>query len=332
MDGSDPLPAGEKQDAKSIRLQTEVKNRVVKELKVKKKSNWKRQWPLYAMIAVPALLLLIYSYGPMFGIVMSFQKFEPTLGFFRSKWVGMENFKRLVHMPDIWLIVRNTFFIATMKILLGTIAAIIVAILLNELTQRFFKRSVQTIIYAPYFLSWVILGGIFREMLSRDGLMNGFLGLMGMQPVNFLGDSSVFPWVVILTDLWQMTGFNAIVYLAAITNISPSLYEAAAMDGAGRWKQVMKITIPGISSYIALMTILNMGYILNAGLDQILMLYSPSVYSTGDVIDTWVYRAGLKSAQYSLASTVGLLRSIVSCVLVSLSYYIAKKKWDYNVF
>lgn len=284
------------------------------------------------MIALPALLLLVYSYGPMLGIVMSFQRFEPTLGFFRSEWVGLDNFKRLFQLPDIFNVVRNTFFIAIMKIVIGTIAAIVVAILLNEITSKVFKRSVQTIIYAPYFLSWVILGGIFRELLARDGLLNNLIVAMGGESVAFLGDANAFPWIVILTDLWQMTGFNAIVYIAAITNVNPTLYEAAAMDGASRLKRVFLVTIPGIAPYIVLMIILNMGYILNAGLDQILMLYSPSVYSTGDVIDTWVYRAGLKDSQYSLASTVGLLRSVVSFVLVSLSYYIAKKKADYNVF
>lgn len=284
------------------------------------------------MMAVPAILVLIYSYGPMFGIVMSFQRFEPAMGFFKSEWVGLENFERLFKLPDILGIVRNTFFIATMKIFMGMVAAIFVAIMLNELTQKTFKRSVQTIIYAPYFLSWVILGGIFREFLSRDGLLNMLLGYVGIEPISFLGEAAIFPWVIIITDLWQMTGFNAIVYLAAITNISPTLYEAAAMDGAGRFKQVMKITVPGIMPYIILMVILNMGYVLNAGMDQILMLYSPSVYSTGDVIDTWVYRAGLKDAQYSLAAGVGLLRSVVSFVLVSISYIIAKKKFDYNVF
>lgn len=301
-------------------------------MKKAKSVAFKRQIPLYLMMALPAVVVLVYAYGPMFGIIMSFQKFEPTLGFFGSEWVGFKNFERLFQLPDIWNIVRNTFFIATMKIVLGMVAAILVAILLNELTNRVFKRTVQTIIYAPYFLSWVILGGIFRELLSRDGLVNQFLGLFGFQGMAFLGEASVFPWVVIITDLWQMTGFNAIVYLAAITNISPTLYEAAAIDGAGRFKQVMRITIPGIMPYIILMVILNMGYVLNAGMDQILMLYSPSVYSTGDVIDTWVYRAGLKDAQYSLASAVGLLRSVVSFVLVSLSYIIAKKKFDYNVF
>lgn len=284
------------------------------------------------MMALPAALVLVYSYGPMFGLVMAFQDFEPALGFFGSEWVGLYNFERVFQIPDIWSVVWNTFFIATMKIFLGMIASILVAILLNELQSRIFKRTVQTIIYAPYFLSWVILGGIFRELLSSDGLVNQFLGIFGVSAVNFLGDAGIFPWVVIVTDLWQMTGFNAIVYLAAITNIDPTLYEAAAIDGAGRFKQVLKITVPGIMSYVVLMLILNLGYVLNAGLDQILMLYSPSVYSTGDVIDTWVYRAGLRDTQYSLASAVGLLRSLVSFVLVSASYIIAKKKFDYNVF
>lgn len=295
-------------------------------------ASFKRQIPLYLMMLPSFLLVLIYSYGPMFGLVMAFQDFEPTLGFFGSEWVGLDNFERLMQIPDIWGVVRNTFFIATMKILMGMICAIIVAILLNELGNKVYKRTVQTIIYAPYFLSWVILGGIFREFLARDGLFNLILSQVGIPSVNYLGEAAAFPWVIIITDLWQNTGFNAIVYLAAITNINPTLYEAAAIDGAGRFNQVMKITIPGIMPYIILMLILNMGYVLNAGLDQILMLYSPSVYSTGDVIDTWVYRAGLKDNQYSLAAAVGLLRSLVSFVLVSASYLIAKKKFGYNVF
>lgn len=290
------------------------------------------QWPLYLMIALPALLLLIYSYGPMLGLIMSFQRFQPTKGFLHSEWVGLDNFRRIFMIPDIWQVVWNSFFIATMKILLGMVAAVLTALLLNELNNRVFKKSVQTIIYAPYFFSWVVLGGIFREMLSREGMVNQFLGIFGFEATAFLGDAQMFPWIIILLDLWQMTGFNAIVYLAAITNINPTLYEAAAIDGAGRFQQVLRITIPGIMSYIILMLVLNMGYVLSAGLDQILMLYSPAVYSTGDVIDTWVYRAGIKDAQYSLATAVGLFRSVVSFVLVSVSYVIAKKKFNYNIF
>ena len=284
------------------------------------------------MMTLPALLILIYSYGPMFGLVMVFQRFEPVRGFFRSSWVGLANFRRVFLMIDLWQVVFNSFFIAIMKIILGTLAAILTAILLNELRRIYFKRVVQTIIYAPYFLSWVILGGVFRELLSMDGLVNLGRGFFNIEPVNFLGTPLIFPWVLITTELWQMTGFNAIIYLAAIIGIDPTLYEAAAIDGAGRFKQVMKIMIPGIMSYIILLAVLNMGYILNAGFEQILMLYSPSVYSTGDVIDTWVYRAGLVNAQYSLASTVGLLRSLVSFVLITFSYWLAKKKWNYSIF
>jgi putative aldouronate transport system permease protein len=268
----------------------------------------------------------------MFGLVMVFQRFEPARGFFRSAWIGLDNFKRVFAQPDLWQVIFNSFYIAIMKITLGTLAAIVTAILLNELSGTFFKRAVQTIIYAPYFLSWVILGGVFRELLSLDGLVNLGLGFLGKEPVNFLGTPAIFPGVLLATDLWQMTGFNAIIYLAAIMGIDPTLYEAAAIDGAGRWKQITKILIPGIMSYIILMAVLNMGYILNAGFEQILMLYSPSVYVTGDVIDTWVYRAGLRNAQYSLAATVGLLRSLVSFVLITFSYWLARKKWNYSIF
>lgn len=291
-----------------------------------------REWPLYVMIAIPALTIIVYSYGPMFGLIMAFQKFEPAFGFLRSKWVGFSNFARLIQLPDVGQVIGNTLEIATMKIIVETVAAILVAILLNEVVKKGFKRSIQTIIYAPYFLSWVILGGIFRDMLARDGLVNNLLSLLGMKPYIFLGEPSTFLFVLVVTETWQLTGFNAIVYLAAITSISPTLYEAAAIDGAGRLKQTWHITLTGISNYIVLMLILNMGYILNAGLDQILMLYSPMVYSTGDVIDTWVYRAGLQNAQYSLASAVGLFRSTVSFIMVTVSYYIAYKKAGYRVF
>jgi putative aldouronate transport system permease protein len=169
-------------------------------------------------------------------------------------------------------------------------------------------------------------------MLARDGLVNNLLGKFGMEPYIFLGEPSTFVAVLVVTELWQLTGFNAIIYLAAITNISPTLYEAAAIDGAGRLKQTWHITLPGINNYIVLMLILNLGYILNAGLDQILMLYGPMVYSTGDVIDTWVYRAGLKDAQYSIATAVGLFRSVVSMLMVTGSYYLAYKKAGYRLF
>lgn len=296
------------------------------------KPQLRRELPLYLMLALPLGLLLVFSYGPMFGLVMAFQKFEPLMGFLGSKWVGLANFRRVFAFPDVWQVVGNTLYIAVLKIVVETVAAILAALLLNEVVSRRLKRTVQTIIYFPYFLSWVILGGVLKDILARDGIVNSLLGLFGIAPILFLGNPDTFPWVLVLTETWQITGFGTIVFLAAITAISPTLYEAACIDGAGRLRQTWHITLPGMATTIVLMIVLSMGYILNAGFDQILMLYSPIVYRTGDVIDTWVYRMGLQQAQYALASAVGLMRSIVSFILVALSYLVAYKAADYRIW
>jgi putative aldouronate transport system permease protein len=292
----------------------------------------RKQLPLYIMLIPPVIVLFIYAYLPMLGVVMSFERFEPSLGFFRSEWVGLANFQRLLYIPDVKQVVVNTLFIASMKIVVETVAAILVAILLNEIISKLFRRVVQTIIYFPYFLSWVILGGIFRDILSREGLINVLLGKLGIAPIVFLSKASLFPYLLVVTDTWQVTGFGTIVFLAAITTIDPTLYEAAVMDGASRVKQILYVTIPGIKSTIILMVTLSLGSILNAGFEQVLMLYSPLVYSTGDVIDTWVYRMGLQQSQYSLASAIGLFRSVVSLILISASYYLARKVSDHRIF
>ncbi|RAP74686.1 ABC transporter permease [Paenibacillus montanisoli] len=298
--------------------------------------NWfkipRKQVALYLMMLLPVLVVFIYSYLPMFGVVMAFQRFEPSQGFFDSKWIGLDNFKRLMHIPDVKQVVMNTLFIASMKIVIETVAAIVVAILLNEIVSKVFKRTVQTIIYFPYFLSWVILGGIIRDMLSREGLINLMLTKLGFDPIIFLSKASWFPYLLVGTETWQITGFGTIVFLAAITTIDPTQYEAATIDGANRFKQIWHITLPGMKSTIVLMVTLSLGYILNAGFEQVLMLYSPLVYKTGDVIDTWVYRMGLQQAQYSLASAIGLFRSVVSLILITASYYIARKVSDHRIF
>ena len=298
-------------------------------------ASFKRQIPLYLMMLPPFLLVLIYSYGPMFGLVMAFQDFEPTLGFFGSEWVGLDNFERLMQIPDIWGVVRNTFFIATMKILMGMICAIIVAILLNELGNKVYKRTVQTIIYAPYFLSWVILGGIFREFLARDGLFNLILSQVGIPSVNYLGEAAAFPWVIIITDLWQNTGFNAIVYLAAITNINPTLYEAAAIDGAGRFNQVMKITIPGIMPVVGVTFVLSLAKIFQDDFEQIYALVggNSELFETAEVIGSWSYRtfrASFKGWGYTQA--VGLLQSVMSLILVLVGNHIVRKSGTFSLY
>lgn len=292
----------------------------------------RREIPLYLMILSPLLLLLVYNYGPMLGIIMAFQKFDPAFGFFKSPWVGFYYFQRMLILPDVKRVVTNTLYIASLKIVFDTVAAILVAILLNEIRRPAFKKTVQTIIYYPYFLSWVILGGIMRDFLATDGLVNKALSLFNVAPIRFLSEAILFPWILVTTEVWQITGFGTILFLASIAGISPTLYEAAALDGAGRIKQTWHITLPGMRTTIVVMLLLSLGSILNAGFDQILNLYSTSVYSTGDVIDTWVYRAGLQQAQYSLATAVGLFRSVVSFILIALGYYFAYKKADYRVF
>ena len=231
-------------------------------------------------------------------------------------------------MRTIW----NTFYSAVFKIIGGILVPVTVALLLNEIKNKTFKRLFQTLVYIPHFLSWVILAGVLMDLLSIDGLVNQILSWIGISPVNFLGDPGIFPWTMILTDIWKGFGFGTVVYLAALTGIDPGLYEAAIMDGAGRWKQTVYITIPMLMPTIVLMMILSMGNILNAGFDQVYNLYSPIVYQTGDIIDTYVYRLGVEQAQYAVGTAVGLFKSVVSGILLTLSYYLADRFAGYRVF
>ncbi len=214
------------------------------------------------------------------------------------------------------------------------------ALLLNEIRVRWFKRAAQTITYLPYFLSWVVLGGILIKFLSpgssstTPGLLNTLLVNLHIikEPIYFLGSNSTFRGTMIISDIWKNFGYNTIIYLAALTGIDPTLYEAAMVDGAGKIKQTIHVTMPGIAPFIALMTIMSIGSVLNAGFDQIFNLYSPAVYATGDIIDTLVYRLGLINQQYSLSAAVGLLKSVVSCILVLTGYKLADKYAGYKVW
>lgn len=298
-----------------------------------KKKDWTRELPLHLMMIPGIILLLIYSYGPMVGILMAFEKYNLTKGFFRSEWVGLKNFKFILQIPDVYQVLWNTVFIAFMKVIAGLLVPIIIALLLNEVRIQLFKRSVQTIIYLPYFLSWVILGGIFIEILSPShGIVNKAIGLVGIQPVFFLGNDKIFPYLLVATAVWKDAGFGTIIYLAALTNIDPLLYEAAIVDGAGRWKQTWHVTLPGMKPIVILMMVLSLGGILNAGFDQVFNLYNTLVYSTGDILDTLVYRMGLIDRQYSLATCVGLFKSVVSVIFISISYKLADKVAGYRIF
>lgn len=298
------------------------------------RSKRTKQWPLHLMLLPGVVLLFIFSYVPMAGIVMAFQQYNPAKGFiFSQTFNGLGNFEYIFSMPNIWQVIWNTVFMAVSKIILGMIVPILVALLLNELHSRAFKRSVQTIIYFPYFLSWIILAGVFTDILSpTDGVVNQIIKLFGADSVYFLGDKQWFPITMIITDVWKGFGFGTIVYLAAITGIDPTLYEAAQIDGASRWKQTWHITLPGMQMIIVLMLILSLGNVLNAGFDQIFNMYNDLVMETGDILDTLVYRLGIQQTQYGPSTAVGLLKSVVSCVLISASYFVSYKAFDYQMF
>lgn len=284
---------------------------------------------------IPALaLLIIYAYVPMAGIIIAFQKFIPAKGLFGDQeWVGFGNFKYALELPDTIKVLRNTIFIASMKIVAGLAVPIVVAILLNELRGTIYKRTVQTLIYIPHFFSWVILAGIFVNLLSLEyGMINKIIMAIGLKPIYFLGDKNWFPYTMVITDIWKGFGFSTIVYLAALSSIDPALYEAAGIDGASRWSQTWHITLPGMRMVIVLLATLSLGSVLNAGFEQIFNFYNALVYETGDIIDTFVYRQGLLQAQYGFATAVGLFKSVVSSVLISVSYFLAYRYANYRIF
>lgn len=297
------------------------------------KRGVKKQGILHLMLLPMVVLLVIFSYYPMAGILIAFEKYSPKLGFFKSTFVGLANFKYVLKLPNTLQVLYNTVYISLLKMVFGLVVPILFAILLDQVRSNKFKRTVQTLIYIPYFLSWVVLSGILIDVLSpSNGIINQILGVFGIEPIFFLGEAEIFPEVLVVTDVWKNFGYGTIVYLAAITAIDPALYEAAKMDGANRLKQVIHITLPGMAPIIIMMATLSLGSVLNAGFEQVLNLYNTSVMSTGDIIDTFVYRIGLQNNQYGIASAVGLFKSLVSLLFISVGYRLAYRFAGYKVF
>lgn len=287
----------------------------------------------YYLMLLPGLIwLFFFNLLPMYGILMAFKDFNPGLGIMKSDWIGLENFKYMFQLDDSRQVFGNTIFIAVLKMIGNLIVPLVFALMLNEIKNRLFTRSVQTIVYLPHFLSWVIVAGIMLDIFSYTGPINQILALFGSEPTLFFANEKLFPWLVILSDIWKEFGFSAIIFFAALTSINPEMYEAAAIDGASQFKRLLSITLPSVMPVAVLLGTLSLGNILNAGFDQIFNLYNPSVYSTGDIIDTWVYRAGLLDMQYGLATAVGLLKSVVGLILISISYTLAYRFANYRIF
>jgi putative aldouronate transport system permease protein len=299
----------------------------------KQKKKWNTATSVYHLMMLPGMIfLLIFSYIPMFGIIMAFQDYIPAKGMLGSEFVGLEHFIYMFQLPDIGQVFRNTMVIAFGKILLGTFGAIIFSILLNEIRLKFLKKSIQTVVYLPHFLSWVVLAAVVVNMFSLDGIVNQILSFFGLENLNFLGSNSLFQPLLIGTDVWKEFGFNSIVYLAAITAVDPGLHEAASIDGANWWKRVWHITLPSMLPIILLLAILSLPNILNAGFDQVYNLYTPMVYETGDILDTYVYRIGLLGREYSFGTAVGIFKSIIGMILIISANEMAKKYTDRKLF
>jgi ABC-type polysaccharide transport system, permease component len=293
-----------------------------------------KELPLHLMMLPGVLFLIIFSYIPIGGLIIAFQRFVPAKGLFGAqKFIGFDNFRYVFSLSNFQGVLRNTIVIAFAKIIMGILVPLIVTILINELKNVMLKKGIQTAIYLPHFLSWVILGGIFIDLFSPSGgVINKIIMFFGGEAIFFLGDNKWFQPIMVITETWKSFGYGTIVYLAAVTGIDPGLYEAARVDGASRWKQILHVTLPGIRVVVVLMAVLSLGNVLNAGFDQIFNLYSPPVYETGDIIDTFVYRIGLLDAQFGVATAVGLFKSVISFAFITISYFCASKFANYKLF
>lgn len=288
---------------------------------------------MFHLMMLPGMIMLvIFVFVPLFGSVMAFENYSPAKGIFGSKWVGFDNFQFIFSLPDSRQVFVNTLIIAFGKLVFNIIIPVLFAILLNEIRVKVFKKTFQTIVYLPHFLSWVVLATVVTNMFSLTGPFNSVISSLGGTPIQFLADNNWFRQIMVATDVWKEFGYNSVVYLAALTSIDLGLYEAASIDGANRFKQILHITLPSLLPTIVLMTALNLGNILNAGFDQIFNLYNPIVYETGDIIDTYVYRIGMVERQYSIGTAVGLFKSVISFILIMGANKAAKKLTGSGIF
>lgn len=295
----------------------------------KKNTLWRRMirnWELYLFIAPAFLYFVIFHYGPMYGIQIAFKNFIPTLGIAGSPWVGFDHFERFFNSYYFWDLLWNTLSISLYELAIGFPLPIILALAFNEVKDSFFKRTVQTVTYAPHFISVVVMSGMIITFLSpSSGMIVNFVEMLGFQPPQFLTDPAWFKTVYVLSGVWQSAGWGTIIYLAALSGVDPQLHEAAVVDGASRFKRILHINIPAIVPTITILLILNMGSILGVGFEKILLLQNPLNMSSSDVISTFVYRSGLVDAQYSFSTAVGLFNSVINAILLIAVNQIARR-------
>lgn len=321
---------------------TAERAKAARKTKVKKGTNGSASmksmdWQLTLMVSIPILFLLVFNYLPMFGLRLAFvDKYIYSEGIWRSPWGGLKWFRYMFQsLPEFQRAFVNTLIIAVSKLVFGFPVPIIVALLLNEVKSVAAKKLIQTAIYLPYFLSWVLLGGIMKNIFQQGGVFDSIVTAFGGTPKLWLQDNSTFVPILVISDIWKGFGFGTIIYLAGLTNVDPNRYEAAEIDGATRLRQTFAITLPAIMPVIMLNLVLNLGSVLNAGFEQILVLYSPKVYQSADIIDTLVYRLTLQtggSSNYPIGTAIGLFKSVISLILIAGGNLIMTKTSDYRIF
>lgn len=320
--------------AKKRRLSTELSDHSIQELPFHRRliRDFKMNKIVYAM-AVPCILyFFIYHYWPMYGALIAFKEFSPRLGILGSPWVGFKYFEEFFGSAYFVRTLKNTLVINFYNLIFGFPAPIILALLMNELHSVRFKRTVQTITYLPHFISVVVICGMINDFSSQSGLFNVFRQALGMEPSNLLMDSSFFRPMYVGSEIWQGVGWGSIIYLSALTNVDVQLYEAAKIDGAGRFRQLWSITLPSITPTIVIMLILKMGRIMSVGFEKIMLLYNPATYEVADVISTFVYRKGILEANYSYSAAVGLFNSVVNLIMIVTANYISRKTTENSLW
>lgn len=296
------------------------------------KRMWKERW-LYVFLLPGLIYFIVYKYLPMWGIMMAFQRYMPHQGLLDSKWVGLRHFERFFSEPEFWQLLRNTLYIASLDLFIFFPLTIILALMLNEVRVELFKRTIQQLVYVPHFLSWVVVVGICYVLLTTEGgAINSMLQALGFEPIPFLMSEAWFRPMIIIQIIWKDVGWGTIIFLAALAGVNPQLYEAARMDGAGRWRLLWHITLPSIQSVIVVLLILRLGNFIDLGFEQIFLMLNAMNREVGEVFDTYVYRVGLLQGQFSYSAAVGLFKSAVGLVLVVIANTLAKKFGEEGVY
>lgn len=292
---------------------------------VRLKRDMTQNWTLYLLVLPVLVFYTIFCYMPMYGALMAFKDYSPKYGILGSPWAGMKYFEEFITNPYFWRILKNTLWISVSTLIFSFPAPILLALLINEIKQKWFAKTVQTLSYLPHFISLVVVCSLIKEFTASDGVINDFLTMFGIPRQTMLNNPHLFVPVYVASDIWQSIGWGSIIYLSALTGIDQELYEAARIDGAGRWKQTLHVTIPCIMPTVIIMLILRVGRLMGVGYEKIILLYNPAIYETSDVISSFVYRKGILERNYSYSAAVGLFNSVINCVLLFGTNWFSRK-------